>query len=118
VSIEEIVHTCSNEQVAQAAVASLGFAFATRVWTQAEGQGVTMGAFAARVVHEFGKSADAGERRAVHSVMDKADQPILVGLRFILEGRLRLTQSASHRQWPMGTLSFPLGPNLAFRHAE
>ncbi len=116
-SIEEIVHTCSHEKVAQAAVASLGFDFATRVRTEAESHGVTMGAFVARVVHEFGKAADAAERRAVRRVMDKADQPILCGLRFILEGRLRMAQGATHRQWPFGPLSCPLPPDLALRHA-
>jgi hypothetical protein len=114
VSIDEIVHSCSNEKVAQAAVASLGFAFASRVRAEAEGHGVTMGAFAARVVHEFGKAADAGERRAVIRVMDKADQPILCGLRFILEGRLLVSQGASHRHWLSGAQS---SPDLVLRQA-
>lgn len=117
-SIEEIVHTCSNEKVAQAAVASLGFDFATRVRTEAERHGVTTGAFVARVVHEFGKAADAGERRAVYRVMDKADQPILCGLRFILEGRLGSAQSKSHRQLPFSTPACPMPPpHLTVRHA-
>lgn len=112
VSIEEIVHTCSNEKVAQAAVASLGLAFATRVRNEAESHGVTTGAYVARVVREFGQAADADERRAVHRAMEKADQPILAGLRFILEGRLRSAQGASYQQWPMRSPS-SLPPDLA-----
>ncbi len=116
-SIEEIVHTCSNEKVAQAAVASLGFDFASRVRTKAESHGMTLGAFVARIVREFGDAADAGERRAVHRAMDRADQPILSGLRSILEWRLRAGQTASRRRWPIGSLSCPLPPDLAARHS-
>lgn len=116
-SIEEIVHTCSNEKVAQAAVASLGFDFASRVQTEAESHGVTMGAFVARIVREFGDAADAGERKAVYRAMDRADQPILSGLRLILEGRLRAAQTAARRRWPTGPLACPMPPDLAVRHA-
>jgi hypothetical protein len=103
VSIEEIVHTCSNEKVALAAVASLGFDFASRVRTEAEGHGTTTGVFVARIVHEFGEVADAGERNAVSRAMDRTDQPILIGLRVILEGRLRLSQKES--RWPVESVS-------------
>ena len=116
-SIEEIVHTCSHEKVAQAAVASLGFDFASRVRTEAESHGIAMGTFVARVVLEFGAAADAGERKAVYRAMDRADQPLLSGLRFILEGRLRTGQSASRGAWPIGSLSRPMPPGLAVRRA-
>ncbi len=115
VSIEEIVHTCSNEKVAHAAVASLGFAFATRVRNEAESHGVTTGAFVARLVREFGRAADAGERRAVQRVMDKADQPILCGLRFILEGRLRSAQGTASSAMADRAAVFPAAARS--RHA-
>jgi hypothetical protein len=104
VSIEEIFHTCSNEKVAQAAVASLGFDFARRMRTEAESHGATTGAFVARLVHEFFEAADLGDCRAIKSAMIKADQPILCGLRFILETRLESMHGAPRRQWPIGTL--------------
>lgn len=86
--IDEIVHTCSNEEVAQAAVASLGFAFASRVKSAADLHGVSIGAFTARVVREFGEDAQPLRRHAVDRAMHKADQPILRGLQTILEKRL------------------------------
>lgn len=97
-SIDEIVHTCSNEKVAQAAVASLGFAFASRVKTAADIHGVTIGAFTAKIVREFGDEAHAQERRAVDRAMHRSDQPILRGLQVILE-RARRAQFAG--SWEM-----------------
>lgn len=115
VSIDEIVHTCSNEKVAQAALASLGFAFATRVRSEAEGHGVSAGAFVARLVREFGNAADDSERRAVQGTMDRADQPILVGLRAILAARLSETEPKS--RWPLGKSCCPQRPEWAQPHA-
>jgi hypothetical protein len=85
VLLDEIVHTCSHEKVAQAAVASLGFAYLARVKRAADQRGVSVGAFVAGVVREFSEDAQAHERRAVDRAMDKADQPVLCGLRTILE---------------------------------
>ncbi|MGH6819149.1 MAG: hypothetical protein ACREC1_10305 [Methylovirgula sp.] len=86
--LDEIVHTCSHEKVAHAAVASLGFAFLSRVKHAADQRGVSVGAFVASVVREFGEDAQAHERRAVDRVMHKADQPVLRGLQTILERQL------------------------------
>jgi len=100
VLIDEIVHTCSHEKIAQAAVASLGFAFASRVKAAADIQGVTIGAFAANVVQEFGDGAQASERRAVDRAMHRADQPILLGLQIILEGELADQSARGRERWP------------------
>lgn len=116
-SIEEIVYTCSHEKVAQAAVASLGFDFAMRVRTEAESHGVAPGVLVARIVREFGAAADAGERRAVCHAMDRTDQPLLCGLRFILEARLRAAQNASRETWPLSPLASSRSSDLAVRHA-
>lgn len=117
VSIEEIVHTCSNEKVAHAAVASLGFDFASRVRSEAESHGIAMGSFVANIIRDFGEAADAGERKAVYRAMDRTDQPILCGLRFILEGRLRMVQGTSSAQWRVGTFACPM-PDMEARHAR
>lgn len=114
VSIDEIVHTCSNEKVAQAALASLGFAFATRVRNEAEGHGVSAGAFVSRLVREFGHAADNCERHAVQKSMERADQPILVGLRAILHSRLSATESGG--RWSIAKLTCPQMPSLAQQH--
>lgn len=115
VSIEEILHTCSNEKVAQAAVASLGFAFASRVRDEAEGHGVTTGVLVAGIVRDFGKTADADDRRAVVRAMEKTDQPILVGLRFILDAYMQTKRDSADGEWPIGAaaLHAPVQFNLA-----
>ncbi|HLH11944.1 MAG TPA: hypothetical protein VKV77_08710 [Methylovirgula sp.] len=92
--IDEIVRTCSHEKVAQAAVASLGFAFASRVKKAADEHGLSVGAFAARAVREFAGEAHAVERRVVGRAMHKADQPILRGLQIILEREIEEPESA------------------------
>ncbi len=103
-SIDEIVHTCSNEKVAQAAVASLGFAFASRVKTAADIHGVTIGAFTAKIVREFGDEAHAQERRAVDRAMHRSDQPILRGLQVILERELEEPSSPGRGKWPRSSV--------------
>lgn len=100
-SIDEIVHTCSNEKVAQAAVASLGFDFARRVRIEAESHGTTAGALVAKLVHEFGEAADLDDCRAIKLAMVKADQPLLCGLRVLLETRLESIRNSSAGQWSL-----------------
>ena len=83
--VAEIVHTCSNEKVAQAAVASLGAEFASKVDATARLSGMSVGAFAARTVRQFDRSVGERERQALRDAMRGADQPILVGLHQILQ---------------------------------
>jgi pyruvate/2-oxoglutarate/acetoin dehydrogenase E1 component len=83
--MNEIVRTCSNENVAKAAVASLGCTFAERVRASAGVYGLSVGAFTAWTVRRFHDSASDCERKAVGAAMAGSDQPILVGLRRILE---------------------------------
>jgi hypothetical protein len=82
--IAEIIHTCSHEKVAHAAVASLGSAFAGKVGATAGACGLSIGAFTARAVREFDEFSGEAERRAVREAMDGSDQPILTGLQLIL----------------------------------
>jgi len=87
--IAEMIHSCSHEKVAQAAVASVGADFAGKVSATAGAQGLSAGAFAARVVREFEKRigenrVDEKEIQSLRAVMDRADQPILSGLKHIL----------------------------------
>ena len=82
--IAEIIHTCSHERVAQAAVASVGSDFASKVGAQAGACGLSIGAFTARAVREFEKHVGEPEKQALRAIMDRADQPLLIGLRHIL----------------------------------
>jgi hypothetical protein len=82
--IAEIIHTCSHEKVAHAAVASMGSAFARKVGATAGARGLSIGAFTARVVREFDEFSGEADRQAIRKAMDRSDQPILAGLQHIL----------------------------------
>ncbi len=82
--VAEIIHSCSHEKVAQAAVVSMGTAFAGKVGKSAGARGLSIGTFTARAVQEFGASSGEAEREAILKAIHGSDQPILVGLKLIL----------------------------------
>ncbi len=81
----EIVHTCSNINVANAAVASIGGQFATDFAEDANRREMSRGAFAAHLVREFASCADEREWRRLAVATRGSDYPILSGLRYILD---------------------------------
>ena len=83
--LAEIIHTCSHEKVAHAAVASMGPSFAEKVRVAAGDLDLSTGAFAARVVRDFDEWSGEAERQAIRKAMGGSDQPILTGLRLILQ---------------------------------
>lgn len=84
----EIVKSCSHDKVADAAVASIGGEFAHRVTEMAQRQGVSTGSFAACAVREFGAGAQPDEWSDLRAVIKGSQQPVLRGLRYILEPAL------------------------------
>ena len=92
--ISEIIHTCSHEKVAQAAVASLGSLFAGKVGTTAGARGLTIGAFAAQAVRQFSERSREEERLALRKAMVGSDHPILAGLQLILSTAIEADASA------------------------
>ncbi|HUB63996.1 MAG TPA: hypothetical protein VL996_06035 [Methylocella sp.] len=92
--IAEIIHTCSHEKVAQAAVASVGSDFANKVGATADSYGLSIGAFTARAVRDFEKRVGDQEKQALRALMDRTDQPILTGLRHILQPMIELDNDA------------------------
>ena len=82
--IEEIVRTCVNESVAQAAVASIGRRFAGDVAAAATVSGMTVGGFTAYSVDRFARQGDEGQLRSVVAAMNNAQEPLLAGLHHIL----------------------------------
>ena len=82
--VEEIVRTCANENVAQAAVASIGRRFAGDVAEAATVNGMTVGDFTARSVQRFARQGNEGELRSVIAAMSKSQEPLLAGLHRIL----------------------------------
>ena len=91
--VREIVRTCSNPHVARAAVASIGGDFARRVSRDAEKQNLTSGLFAAGLVRRFSRAAGARDWEGVDEATRGADQPILSGLRYILEHGAELDEN-------------------------
>jgi hypothetical protein len=83
-ALREIVRTCSNVHVARAALASIGGEFAARFAADASRRDLSSGVLAARIVRAFANHAPADEQRTVEAVTRGADQPVLVGLRYIL----------------------------------
>ena len=86
--MDDIFHSCSHEKVAQAAVASIGGAFADRVRQVAAVRGLTPGAFAASAVRRFDRTASSDARDILRRALRGTDQPVLHGLRLILEPSL------------------------------
>jgi hypothetical protein len=86
--MDDIFHSCSHEKVAQAAVASIGGAFADRVRQVAAVRGLTPGAFAASAVRRFDRTASGDARDILRRALRGTDQPLLHGLRLILEPSL------------------------------
>jgi hypothetical protein len=85
----EIVHTCSNSEVARAAVKSIGGDFARDFVAEASRRALPSGVLAARLVREFADKADEVELQSVVAATHGSDQPILSGLRYILERGVR-----------------------------
>ncbi len=100
--IEEIVRTCVNESVAQAAVASIGRRFAGDVAEAATSNGMTVGRFTALSVRRFVRQGDEGELRSVVAAMTNAQEPLLAGLHRILCTTLSDTASADSRRTSLG----------------
>lgn len=93
--INEIVNSCSNAHVASAALASIGGDLVERVAKLAHLQGLTPGTFTAIAVRDFGRDAQPEARAVIRRAMCGADQPILRGLRMILESVLEAAEEDS-----------------------
>ena len=94
-ALREIVRTCSNVHVARAALASIGGEFAARFADDASRCDLPSGVLAARMVRAFAIHAAEDERRRVEAVARGADQPVLVGLRYILAQGLGAGRAAT-----------------------
>ena len=106
--VREIVLTCSNPHVARAAVASIGGNFARRISRDAAKRNLTSGVFAARLVRRFSRHAHDSDWKGVGEATRGADQPILSGLRYILERGDKLDEDDSDpvEGWRAPTPSF------------
>lgn len=83
--LNEIFNSYIHPPVVEAAVRSLGPAFAQQVKVAARAHGLSIGAYASRAVQRFGNGASPATRQALRDAMRSADQPILAGIAFVLE---------------------------------
>ena len=82
--LREIVQTCSNAEVAKAALASIGGKFAENVAAQASRSNLTPGMLTSLIVKEFSANASFDQMADVDAAASGTDQPVLSGLREIL----------------------------------
>jgi hypothetical protein len=100
--LREVIHTCSNDKVAEAALISLGGAFAEIVAVAAARRGVPRGRLVAELARDFERYAGTCVWARAEQAMRGADQPILVGLSVILahgllDENLRATSEGAKR---------------------
>jgi hypothetical protein len=95
-ALREVLGACSNRHVARAALASIGGEFARRFAADASRRNLPSGVLAARLVRAFASGADDKERRGVEAATRGADQPILSGLRYILDRGLSAGTDAAN----------------------
>lgn len=86
--ITDLIHSCSNDKVAQAALNCIGGPFAERVRAAARENGVSEGRFVAVVVRDFALRSDDERREDLARKIAGSDQPILNGLRHLVEAAL------------------------------
>lgn len=84
----DLIHSCSNDKVAQAALACIGGCFADRVCAKAQEKGVSVGRFVVFAVRDFARRADEAAHEALRAKIVGDDQPLLKGLREVLESAL------------------------------
>jgi hypothetical protein len=103
--IADLIHSCSNEKVAQAALTCIGGRFAERVSVCAREKGMTSGAFVAAVIYRFARRADTASQDALREKMTGYDQPILEGLRALLESALADNRELGEEDAALATMA-------------
>jgi hypothetical protein len=113
---DEILHTCSNIHVAQAALASIGGDLAARIDAKARRANLTSAAVVVRIVKDFSRSAGDEDWDGLDGAARGADQPILSGLGYILD--TALSKDAERRYFIRGPRLSPAvgGPSLGDAH--
>lgn len=81
----ELINSCSHEKVAEAAILSIGGDFRDRVALHARASNVTTGRYAANCIRRFAEEAHEDDWEALSAEIAGCDQPILHGLRWLVE---------------------------------
>ena len=106
--LAEILHSCTDEGIAAAAVASIGGPFAAAVRAEADRRGLTVGALMASLVAGFARTASERDWRELSRAMAGADHPVLAGLQAMTDRALRHGDSIVARR--PGRDMRPAGP--------
>ncbi|WP_237481620.1 hypothetical protein [Lichenibacterium dinghuense] len=107
--LADILHSCADEGIAGAAVASIGGPFAAAVRAEADRAGLTVGALTASLVSGFARDASERDWRELTAAMAGADHPVLAGLQVMAERALRHRERAT-RVRPVRDAVPPLHP--------
>ena len=91
----EIIRTCSNPAVANAAVASIGGDFARHFADEANRRQLPRGILAANLVRRFAAEADEMDLHGVSAAARNSELPLLSGLRHILESAIEREAQAA-----------------------
>ena len=102
--IADLIHSCSNEKVAEAALCCLGGRFAENVNVAARDKGLSAGAFVVSVIRDFSRQADAATRESLREKIVNDDQPLLEGLRTLLECAMRESLMPDQSALALGTI--------------
>lgn len=108
----DILHSCTDEGIAAAAVASIGDPFAAAVRAEADSAGLSVGALTASLVSGFARDASERDWRELSTAMTGADQPVLAGLQAMTERALSHRERAT-RVRPLRD-AVPAGPAGGF----
>jgi len=84
-NVNEVIHSCSNASVAQAAASSIGGLLARHLASEARLKGVSRGEYAAALVKDLANPAGVIKWRAAERILRRSDKPVLVCLRFVLK---------------------------------
>ena len=87
--IGDILHSCANDRVAEAAVTSIGGDFAERVGELARRCDLPVGILVGKLVRQFSAHASERDWRFVLTAMDGEDLPVLCGLRAVVDAAIR-----------------------------
>lgn len=91
----DILHSCADEGIAAAAVASIGGPFAAAVRAEAGRAGLSVGALTASLVAGFARDASERDWRELSAAMAGVDHPVLAGLQAMAERALRHRERAT-----------------------
>ncbi len=114
--VADILHSCTDEGIADAAVASIGGDFAARLRAEASRSGLSVGALTSSLVARFARDATERDWRDLAFATAGVDQPVLNGLQAIAERMLDRRDVAARRPPLRDALPplRPIAPPMAF----